>query len=247
MINTHFANMQGTDLMKLTTEERDVLTKAGLQFPQTDDGEISNELELAWDEARATFDFELDTEADKVKDEEARVEGLQVAMEALKDPANMQLVQGGTIVLGTKKIDPGELFGEMIATLTDNDKIVTDMSEEEIAEMEAAAEAEAAGVDPVTGEPLPQIDPETGQPIVDQPMEDQALEGEVMGEEQELTPEQIQVNIEAIMQEYEVPQNVAAAMHEAERQDMPDDQIMQLKDMLMADEQPVQELEPVNV
>ena len=232
MINTDFANMQGSDLLKLSSEERDVLQKAGIPFPMGDDGQPSNQLDLAWDEARATFDFEINPDADKTKDEQAEVEGLQVAMELIKDPATMQLAMSGPIVLGTKKVDPGELFAAMIASLTDNDKIVTDMTEEEIADMEEEkammAEQEAAaaqGIDPATGQPM--ADPNAQEPI----------EGEVVEPGAEDPEAQ---NIQLIMEQYEVPQNVAEAMREAELQGLEDDQIMKLKDMLMQDLQPQQ-------
>jgi len=51
MINTHFANMQGTDLVKLSDNERDILQTAGIDFPTDEAGQPSNELEILWDEA----------------------------------------------------------------------------------------------------------------------------------------------------------------------------------------------------
>ena len=57
MINTHFANKQGKDLVKLKDEEVEILAKSGIEFPIDENGEPSRELEITWDEARAKFDF----------------------------------------------------------------------------------------------------------------------------------------------------------------------------------------------
>lgn len=223
MINTHFANMQGSDLIKLDSEQREVLAKAGVEFPVDENGNPTNELEFKWDDVRAKFNFEIDPDADKTKDENSALEGLQVAMELLKDPATMQIAMGEQIVLGTKKIDPGELFAEIISTLTDNDKIVTDMTEEEIQQMEEEKQAIAMQEQG--------IDPETGLPI-EQP-EETVPQNETMASE--TNPEEEAGIVQAIMQEYEVPENIAMAMREAELQGFDDQQISQLKDALVAD------------
>lgn len=140
MINIHFANMQGSDLMRLSDDERDLLEKAGLEFPLDESGNPTNELEILWDEARATFDFEVDADQDKAKEDAERLEGLRVAVDFLKDPNTQNLIATGQpIMLGTKKIDPGELIAEVIHIATDNDKIVQEVTPED---MEAQQEAE---------------------------------------------------------------------------------------------------------
>lgn len=139
MINTHFANMQGSDLLKLSDEEVKLLMDAGLEFPLDENGQpLTNELEVIWDEARANFDFVIDPEADKTKDEEQRREGLQFIVESLKDPGNQSLLMGQPIIVGSKKIDPGELMGELLSLATDNDKIIQDIKPEEALEADAA-------------------------------------------------------------------------------------------------------------
>ena len=60
MINTQFANMEGTDFMKVSDEERDILIKGGLEFPE-EDGEMSNQVEMVWDTMRATSRDQLPT------------------------------------------------------------------------------------------------------------------------------------------------------------------------------------------
>ncbi len=127
MINTHFANMEGADLMKLSDDERELLMKAGLEFPEGEDGEMSNQLEVVWDTARAKFDFEVDPEADKAKDDQLKLEGLtKVAELTSADPMLAQdLASVG------KKFNKGELYAEIIRLTSDSDKIVTDMAPED--------------------------------------------------------------------------------------------------------------------
>lgn len=144
MINTHFANMQGKDIMKLSDEERDILTQAGLEFPIDEEGNPTNELEIIWDEARANFDFEMDVDQDKAKDDEKRLEGLLKIADFIKDPTTQQFIATGqSIVLGQKQLNPGELIAEILKLTTDNDKILQDitpedeqaMAQEEMAQM----------------------------------------------------------------------------------------------------------------
>jgi len=132
MINTHFANMQGTDLMKLSDEQRDILQKAGLEFPVDEMGQPTNELEVIWDEARATFDFEVDAEQDKTSDDAQKLEGLlNVAKFAASDPTfDQQLMQSG------KKLNRGELFADIVNLTSDNDKIIEDIGEEDQQQMQ---------------------------------------------------------------------------------------------------------------
>lgn len=192
MINTHFANMQGTDLMRLSDDERDILMKSGLEFPLDETGEpISNELEVIWDEARATFDFEIDADSDQTSDEEQQLESLLKVVELrTADPTLEQSLQ-----MSGKRLNIGELFAAIIQLTTKNDKIIEDISPED---MEAQEEAMAMGVDPATGQPL---QPEVPQ---EQPIDPEA--------------EQDMVNVQAVMQEYDIDENHAMAMIEAEKQ-----------------------------
>lgn len=225
MINTHFANMQGTDLMRLNDEEMQLLAKAGLEIPMDEvTGEpLTNELEILWDEARATFDFEMDAESDQAKDESERLDALMKVVELrTADPTLEQSLQ-----LAGKKLNIGELFSEIIALTTKNDKIIEDISPEDMAAQEEAA---AMGVDPTTGQPM---QPEMGEQPMEQPMQE-PVEGEVMDQPQ-LDPEDEQelVNIQAIMDEYNVSEDVASAMREAEMGGASQEQIMMLAQRLM--------------
>lgn len=127
MINTHFANMEGEDLLKLTDDEREILIKAGLTFPQGEDGEMSNQLEIEWDTVRAKFDFVVDPEVDKTADDATKLEGLVKVAELVASDPNItaELASVG------KKLNKGELFSEIIKLTSDNDKIISDISPDE--------------------------------------------------------------------------------------------------------------------
>lgn len=231
MINTHFANMQGEDFMKLSDEERDLLMRAGLDFPVDEMGSPTNDLQVIWDEARATFDFEVDPEADKSKDDEQRLEGLKQVSEFIKDPAVMQLIgTGQPLILGTKKIDPGELIAEMIALATDNDKIIQDVTPEDqeamaaedqlMQEEQMAAEEEALMQEQAP--PEEQLAPQEGLPME---LPEQA--GEEGGQvSMDVTPEQAAQNVQLVMEQMGVDQQTAALILEADRQGFDADEIM---------------------
>lgn len=194
MINTHFANMQGTDLMKLSDDERDILAQAGLEFPVDEEGNPGNELEIVWDEVRANFDFEIDADSDKAKDDEKRLEAQLKVLELTQsvDPQmlEMELAQSG------KKLNKGELLASIISLTTDNDKIIEDISPEEMAE-------EQMGMQEAAGQEMQPEGAEYQQPV--QPQGDPEVEQEL-------------VNLDAVMKEYGVDEQTGMAMLEAERQ-----------------------------
>lgn len=145
LVNITFANMQGSDILKLSDEDRDKLIKAGLQFPVDQTGMPTNELEIIWDEARATFDFELEPEDSKAKDEQKRLEGMLKVLELVQsypDPRmlEMELAQDG------KKLNKGELISSIIDLTTDNDKILVDIEPQDEAMM--AQQQQNQGADP---------------------------------------------------------------------------------------------------
>jgi len=199
MINTHFANMQGTDLMKLSDEERDILIKAGLEFPTDPEGNPTNELEIIWDEARATFDFEVDAEEDKAKDDETKLEALlKVAELRAADPTlEKQLMASG------KKFNVGELFAAIINLTTDNDKIIEDIDPEDI---EAQEDRAMAGEIPAEEQELP-LGEETAPEV----------EPANHMEPEDLTPEEAASNVRAVMEAYGVNEQAAAFSLEMER------------------------------
>lgn len=81
MLNTHFANMEGSDLLKLSDDEREILSKAGVEFPIGANGTPTNELEESWDSLRATFDFKIEPEATNESDNAKRLEALLKVVE----------------------------------------------------------------------------------------------------------------------------------------------------------------------
>ena len=193
MINTHFANMNGTDIMKLTDEERELMANAGIEFPVGEDGKPTNELEIIWNNAREEFDFEVDTEADKMKDDAKSLEGLMTVLELVSNDPNLDM----ELQMVNKKLNRGELLSEIIGLTSDNEKIVTDLAPED----QLGAEG---GVDEM-GNP---IGPETLEP--GNPLESQEPASE---EDEDI---QAQVNIQAVMEEHGVDEETAAIMLEAE-------------------------------
>jgi len=201
MINTHFANMQGRDLLKLSDEERDRLQKAGLEFPVDENGQPTNELEIIWDEARAVFDFQIDAEQNKTTDEAQQLEGLLKVADFIKDPATQQLIMSGQpMMLGTMKLDPGELISEIVNLTTDNDKIITQVTPEEQEESEQAQMMQQQMEQEQMGAEMPE---------------------EMMGEMPQELPQEGELDpqyMEEVMQQFGVDQPTALAMIEAEKQ-----------------------------
>jgi hypothetical protein len=205
MINTHFANMQGTDLMKVSDEERDILAKSGIDFPINENGEPTNELQIMWDEARATFDFEMEAEEDKESDVQKRLDALLkvVELRAADPTIEQSLMQSG------KRLNIGELFGTIISLTTDNDKILEDIDPEEMGAMaEEQAMQEQMAQEQMIGE-------EQGAEMMQDPG---------MAMEQEPTAE---MAIQAIMEDYGVSEGEAMAMLEAESAGFSLDEILE--------------------
>lgn len=173
MINTHFANMQGTDLMKLNDDERDLLMKSGLEFPIDEEGNPSNELEILWDEARATFDFEVDAELDQEKDDEKSLEGLMKVLELRStDPAFDQ-----KLAMDGYKLKDGELLTEIIGKTTDNKDIIEKISPEDQAAMEEEQMlAEQAMQEQAMGQEMPQEMPEEQLEQPELPEDDRVIQ-----------------------------------------------------------------------
>lgn len=143
MINTQFANMEGNDLRKLSDEDRDILIKAGLPWPSDEQGQpTTNELNVIWETTRGTFDYVVDPEQDKTKDDDQKLNGLlSVAKFAASDPNfDAYLLQDG------KKLNRGELFNDIIQLTSDNKKIIEDVSpEEEQQQQQAGAQGTGQG------------------------------------------------------------------------------------------------------
>lgn len=250
MINTQFANMEGEDILKLSDEERDILIKGGLNFEPDEYGNMSNELEIKWDTVRATFDFEVDPELDKAKDDADKLEGLtKIAELAASDPTFEQ-----DLLAAGKKFNKGELYSDMAALSTDNDKIITDISPEEEGQSK-----DQMTPDPTQGQPAqPMPEPKPLVPYQAAPedvkrqmeMKDGYQPSQLVSPEQQkiaqqsqaqghsqamdmvnasqnsqdqsqqaqVSPEEVQVNVDAVMKEYGVDEQTALAALAAEHQ-----------------------------
>jgi hypothetical protein len=219
MINTHFANMEGTDLIKLSDDERDLLIKGGLPFEPNEMGELSNQLEVDWDTVRANFNFTVDPEQDKAKDDADKLEGLtRVAELSASDPAFVT-----DLAAVGKKFNKGELFSEIVQLTSNNDKIITDIAPEEQAEQQQM------------GGGMPQADPLQEQQLqqndekhqMDMQLKGEKAQMQAQGAEQpQVNEQEIQANVEAIMAEYGVDENTALAALAAEHQGFPAEDVM---------------------
>ena len=123
-------------------------------------------------------------------------------MEMVKDPGVMQMMSTGQpLMLGTKKLDPGELIAEIIGLTTDNEKIITQVTpEEELEQSQLQAEEEQMMMqaeqaqEPQMPQEAPQVSPEEDYLMqlmeqfgVDQP----TAMGMVAAEQQGYHPEEI--------------------------------------------------------
>lgn len=236
MINTHFANMEGEDLLKLSDDEKEILIKAGMEFPQDANGETSNQLEVIWDTVRAKFDFEVDPEKDKVKEDRDKLEGLTKVAELIAtDPTLEQ-----DLAMVNKKLNKGELYAEIIALTSDSDKIIVDTGPDD--------EMGVNGINPETGLPVQPNQPGQPDPMAQaqtqQAMQqsDQKHQMDMQIKQQQLdsgqqkmmqsqqtpqpqtpqpSPQEMQANVQAIMQQYGVDENTALAALAAEHQGFP--------------------------
>ena len=206
-INVHFANKNGVDIVTLSESERKrIFDSAPELFPQFQEqvdpetGETlapSEELEVIWDNARANFDFSVDAEPDKTTDKEQRLEGAMRVLELVNADRNFV----NEIQLAGKKFNKGELLADIIGMLTDNEKIITDISADEQGEMQQQAlEQEQAMQQPQ-------------QPQMQQP------------QMQQDDPDQ---KIQAVMEAYGVDDETAAMVLDAEYKGLGSvDEIMQ--------------------
>lgn len=192
LINITFANMQGSDLLRLSNDEMKIMATSGLEIPIDETGEpMTNELEVIWDEARATFSFEMDADEDKDKADAEEVDNMVKALELRASDPNFDMV----MQMGGYKFNLGEAYSTLMKKITKNDKIVEEVSAEDM----AAMEAEQMGM--------------SGEVPMEAPIEEQAPQG--------TTPGEAQANMEAVMTEYGVDQNTAAEALMMEEEGMP--------------------------
>lgn len=130
MINTHFANMQGDDTITLDNDERDLLQKAGINFPTNEDGSPSSKLKIEWEKARANFDFIVDPSSDAFTDDAQQIETLNTLLGQINLQSMWMMAQDGY------KFNSGEAYNELfkLMNLDNFSKIIVKMTAQEAAQ-----------------------------------------------------------------------------------------------------------------
>lgn len=197
IINITFANKQGTDLLTLSPDEMKILASAGLDIPMDEvTGEpLTQELEVIWDEARATFSFEMEAEDNKDSEEAEKIESMVKALELRAADPNFDMA----MQMSGYQFNLGEAYYTLMKLITKNDKIVEEISAEDKAMMEQGM---GGMQDPMQAEQM---------------QAEQAMAQE-QGVAQSVDPETAQANIEAVMAEYGVDQDTAVEALMAEEE-----------------------------
>jgi hypothetical protein len=192
LINLTFANMQGTDILKLSNDEMKILASAGLEIPVDPmTGEpATNELEILWDEVRSTFTFEMEAEEDQRLADEQEVENMVRALELRAADPNFDMA----MQMSGYKFNLGEAYYTLMKKITKNDKIVEEISAEDKAMVEQGVMGQGM-VDPNQAMQDPSMN-------LAQPQEEQVA--------QSVDPETARANVEAVMAEYGIDQETAA-------------------------------------
>lgn len=190
LINTTFANMQGSDLLTLSDDEMKILSGAGLEVPMDENGEpLTNELEILWDETRATFNFEMDAEDNKeLKDDETRKD-LVSALELRASDPNFDIA----MQMSGYKFNLGEAYSTLMKLITKNDKIVEKVSPEDQKALENELTQQDVGTEEQPTE-QPQITPEEASMNVEAVMQEYGVDQETAAEmlmlEEQGTPQE---------------------------------------------------------
>lgn len=198
MVNLDMNNMQGSEVIRLLDDEIERMRKAGLDIPDT------GELEVIWDNTRATFDFELDTDEDDDARNAADKESLTEIMAITAQDPNIdaELAQAGF------RLNRGELYKSILTKnkLKNIDKILEQVDPEEMAAM-GGVPGEAP-VDPAMGAEMPQegLGEAVGAPV-EPPVEE---------EDPDIT--ELKTELALTMQTYGVDQQQAALIMQARRQ-----------------------------
>lgn len=198
LINITFANMQGSDLMRLSDDEMKILASGGLEIPMDDLGQpLTNELEILWDEARATFKFEMDADDSKQAEDAEKIDSMVKALELRAADPNFDM----SMQMSGYKFNLGEAYFTLMKLITKNDKIVEEISAEEKMQVEeqAAMQAQAEQMGGMTEEPQPIDDAQAQANVeavmaefgVDQQTAAEALMLEEEGEDPEVVKQAI--------------------------------------------------------
>lgn len=158
------SKVHGTEVVEITESQRDKLTAAGHEVPEGVDS-ITIEFEELRD---AVLDYEVDANSSKLSDD---AEAREIIIETIK--VLFEVPELDTIMAEDgKKLNMGELIKRLLTTsgIEGVEKIITDMSPEEIAAMQATTQPP---MPPEGGEMMQQQLPQELPP--EQPPMEQAL------------------------------------------------------------------------
>ena len=234
MVNIHFNNMEGSELLKLEGDEIDRMAKTELVPTDPVTGEAdTDQIELIWDNLRGSFDFDVDMESSLLKDKAQDMEQItNLIQTAIQNPNIEPMLQASGW-----KLDIGEAYVQTFNDLgiKNVDKILVKISPEEQAEMEQQQQMAQGMVDPATGQPIApemggaeEVPPTPEEEMVEQGSETGADMAEEMPIEEPMEQEQPDVNMQLqdIQEQYNVDLDTAATIlsaldHGAEPEEIP--------------------------
>lgn len=196
MMNVHMAQMKGADILDVAEDDIERLTKSGYfdDNPETPEPSLG-ELEILYEDLKDTFKFEYDAAPEADDEEKAR--WLELIDIATSNPNVMPALE-----MSGWKFDLGEAMKKVIAASGADgwEKVLVKINPENQA---------MGGIDPLTGEPLPQ---------------EAQMGGEMLPPEEMTSPEALQGleapqdDIQLIMSTYGVDEPTAAAISAARAQ-----------------------------
>lgn len=132
MLNIKFANMQGSDIIKLEADDAAKLMRAGLipADPKNPNVPQSQQLDLDWNTLRGKFDFEVDPESSVVKNNADQVAKLMEIPQLIAE--NPYLVE--YIQQTGNQLNLGEVYEQIFTKLglQDIEKILTPIPQEQM-------------------------------------------------------------------------------------------------------------------
>lgn len=131
MVNIHMANMQNSELLKITQDEATILDRAGMVLDKDQDGVItSEEVLIEYDKTRGKFKFEVDANSSKEQSDAADADELASMTETITALAQMP----PKIQFGQYEFDTGEFANVIFRKkgLPEIDKFLKKMNPEEM-------------------------------------------------------------------------------------------------------------------
>lgn len=170
LINLAIGNMSGGEFVKITEDQREKLISAGKDVPAD-----ATQILVEFDELKdGEFNFDVDPNSSIVKNDDDTKERLvELTTTLLGIPELPAYLQADG-----KELHVGELISRILSTagIDDWEKVITDISPEKLAAIQAAENAAATGME-VPAEELP-VDQPIEQPMEQVPMEDMQMQPE---------------------------------------------------------------------